>query len=492
MNNSEEALEYYNEVLEKAGIFDLKEDEATALNNISYIYLKNGDTLQAQNALKKALKISAEADIQCFDIYPLEGIGALFVAMGYLDSADYYLHQTLEKTLICEDMNILTTVYKSLGELYAKQGKLTQALKSLEKALEVAQKINSGLDKKASFLALFKYHKNSGNSTKALSYLESYQLLSDSLNEASNAEKVFKLAAEYEFRKQVKILEAEQNAAKASYDAEIMSRTIQNRYMLIALGLFILLALTLARSYFLIQKQNKKLKWLNEEKNTLMGVVAHDLRSPVNMIKGLMQLITGVKTMSDDENSSDKYLHLIRMSTQKMSDMIDKVLDISAIESMKVNLDMKKMNLTELLEKSSETFDLLAKKKNIAIHNSFDASTTHFASVDPSYFDQTIDNLISNAVKFSDSGEKIYLDIKSETGSVIISVKDEGPGISDEQQKNLFKKFKTLGAKPTSNAQSTGLGLSIVKKFITAMEGEISCESELGQGTTFFLKFKQA
>lgn len=492
MNNSEEALKYYNEVLEKAGIFDLKEDEATALNNISYIYLKNGDTTQAQAALKRSLLISKEADMRCFDIYPLEGIGSVYTALGELDSADYYLHLTREKALICQDLAILTTTYKSLGQLYEKQGKFTQALRSLEKSLEMARKTSIGTDLKESLKALFTFHKNRSNSTKALFYLESYQQLSDSLNEASNAEKASKLATEYEFRKQVRILEDEQNASKAAYDAEILTRTIQNRYTLIALGLFILLAITLTRSYYLIQRQNKKLKWLNEEKNTLMGVVAHDLRNPLNMIKGLMQLITGVKTVNDDEESSDKYLHLIKMSTQKMSDMIAKVLDISAIESMKVNLDMKRTNLTELLAKSSENFDLLAKKKNISIQNSFDSNTTHFANVDPSYFDQTIDNLISNAVKFSDSGEKIHLDIKSEAGSIIVSVKDEGPGISQEQQKSLFKKFKTLGAKPTSHEQSTGLGLSIVKKFVTAMDGEISCESELGAGTTFLLKFKQA
>ena len=492
MNNSEEALGYYNEVLEKAGIFDLNEDEATALNNISYIYLKNGDTLQAKNALKRSLKISKEAGMQCFDIYPLEGIGSLFNALGELDSADYYLHQTLEKALACEDLSILTSAHKSLGELYASQGKIAKATKALEKSLEVATDINSGVDIKASYLALFKFHKNFGSASKALFYLESYQLMSDSLSKASNAEKVSKLAAEYEFRKQVKVLETEQSEAQAAYDAEIMTQGIQNRYTTIALGLFILLGVTLLRSYYLIQKQNKKLKWLNEEKNTLMGVVAHDLRNPLNMIKGLMQLITGVTTTNEEEGSSEKYLHLIKMSTQKMSDMIEKVLDISAIESMKVNLDIKRVNLTELLEKSSENFDLLARKKNIEIENAFDPGLPHFANVDPSYFDQTVDNLISNAVKFSDSGEKISLDIKSEADAIVVSVKDEGPGISQEQQKNLFKKFKTLGAKPTSNEQSTGLGLSIVKKFITAMEGEIFCESELGQGATFYLKFKQA
>lgn len=491
MNNQETALSYYEEALEKSGILGDREDEATLLNNISYIYLKRGDTINAKNALWKALKISSETNVPCFDYYPQEGLGDLYVSQNQLDSASYYLDKALINGLQCEDVGILTSVYKGLGELFEKRGELNSALRSLNKSLELALEANLNNDVKETLLSLYRFQKNQGNTSAALAHLESYRVLSDSLQETKNIEKANQLAAEYEFRKQVEAMRAEQLATEMAFEEKLAAEKRERMYVLLALILVFLLLLTLGRSYFLIQRQNKKLKWLNEEKNTLMGVVAHDLRNPLNMIKGLMQLVVGVKTVTEGEDS-EKYLHLIKMSTQKMTDIIDKVLDISAIEDMKVNLSMSREDLTKLLSRSSENFEHLASKKNITIEKAYNAKETHFSEVDSNYFEQIMDNLISNGIKFSDPGKKLLIDLKNEEGYQVVSVQDEGPGISEEEQKNLFNRFKTLTAKPTSNEKSTGLGLSIVKKFVTAMEGEIFCESELGKGTTFFLKFKEA
>jgi len=492
MDNTEMALKYYQEALEKSGIFEYKEDEATLLNNLSYIHLKKGDTTQAISALWKALKISSETNnLPCFDIYPLEGLSDIYISQNQLDSAGYYLDITLKKATICEDIGILTAVHKNLGLLYEKKGEFNRSLRSLNKSLKLANEAKLSPDIKKSLFSLYNFHKNRGNTGKALELLEKYRLFSDSLQDRKNIEKANQLAAEYEFRKQVEVLKSDRLASEMVLEEEIRSQALERKYIILALILLFFLFLTLGRSYYLIQKQNKKLTWLNEEKNTLMGVVAHDLRNPLNMIKGLMQLIVGVKTNRDNENS-EKYLHLIKMSTQKMTDMIDKVLDISAIENMKVNLTLAKEDLTKLLMKTSENFEFLATKKNIKIQNNYDDSIPHFSNVDSNYFDQIIDNLISNGIKFSDSGKKIYVDLKTKDGYQVISVKDEGPGIGEEEQKSLFNRFKTLAAKPTSNEHSTGLGLSIVKKFVTAMDGEIFCESQLGKGATFFLKFKEA
>ncbi len=491
MDNPMAALEYYEEALEKSGIFKYKEDEATLLNNISYVYLKKGDTLQAKEALWKTMKIVEKNGLPCFDLYPQEGIGSIYVGSNQLDSANYYLNKALEGGQECEDVGILTAVYKSLGEMYEKQGEYNKALQALNQSLEIATKAELNTDAKITLLSLYNFHKRRGNTSRALFHLENYRTLTDSLEKTKNIEKANQLAAEYEFRKQMESIRAEQLANEMAFGQRMAAQNREKMFIFLALILVFLLLLTLGRSYVLIQRQNKKLKWLNEEKNTLMGVVAHDLRNPLNMIKGLMQLVVGVKTVTE-EDDSEKYLHLIKMSTQKMTDMIDKVLDISAIENMKVNLNMSKEDLTKLLSRSAENFEYLAAKKDIKIEQVFNADDTHYSAIDSNYFEQIMDNLISNGIKFSDTGKKITIDIKSEGGFQVVSVKDEGPGISKEEQKNLFNRFQTLAAKPTSNEQSIGLGLSIVKKFVTAMEGEIYCESELGSGTTFFLKFKEA
>lgn len=108
---------------------------------------------------------------------------------------------------------------------------------------------------------------------------------------------------------------------------------------------------------------------------------------------------------------------------------------------------------------------------------------------DASAMTQVIDNLVSNAIKYSPKGKSIQIRLLHETDSVRIEVQDEGPGLSEVDQKKLFGKFARLSAKPTGGEQSTGLGLSIVKRMAETMHGQIRCRSTLGQGATFIATF---
>jgi signal transduction histidine kinase len=105
---------------------------------------------------------------------------------------------------------------------------------------------------------------------------------------------------------------------------------------------------------------------------------------------------------------------------------------------------------------------------------------------------QVLENLVSNAVKYSPPGNAIFVRLKKHTQGVRIEVQDQGPGLSAEDQKKLFGKFARLSAKPTGGEYSTGLGLSIVKKMVEAMNGKVWCEGELGQGATFIVEFPTA
>ena len=105
---------------------------------------------------------------------------------------------------------------------------------------------------------------------------------------------------------------------------------------------------------------------------------------------------------------------------------------------------------------------------------------------------QVLENLVSNAVKYSPPGKNIFVRLQHSAEAVRCEVQDEGPGLSPEDQKKLFGKFARLSAKPTGGEHSTGLGLSIVKKMVEAMNGKVWCESELGKGATFIVEFPTA
>lgn len=235
-----------------------------------------------------------------------------------------------------------------------------------------------------------------------------------------------------------------------------------------------------------VAQQNKKLVHLNKEKDMLVNVVAHDLRTPLSHIRLLIQLInmTAVNLSKDQES----YLEEIDHSTDRLSKLIARILDIHALETNRVELNTQIVDLEELVSYVVNCFRLTSKNKEIEI-NILCEQGDHFVEVDKNYMIQVLENLISNALKFSERGSQVFVHVKSDQGQSYVVVEDQGPGINEEDQKKLFGKFQKLSAQPTEGEASIGLGLSIVKKYIECMKGEIHCESEVGVGTKFIVSF---
>jgi signal transduction histidine kinase len=237
-----------------------------------------------------------------------------------------------------------------------------------------------------------------------------------------------------------------------------------------------------------ILSKNEELLNLNQEKNNLIGIVAHDLKSPLNQIKGLVSIVKMTTPNMNPEAAN--CLSLIESSASRLSGMISKILDIEAIEAKTLNLNIQPTNLSESLASIMDRFQLDAVNKQINLI--FDALSASFVNVDLSYANQIFENLISNAIKFSPPGKNIFVIVTDQGENVVTSVKDQGPGMNDDDKKKLFNKYQKLSAKPTGNESSTGLGLSIVKKYVEAMNGKIWCESEYGKGAAFFVSFPKA
>ncbi|UII30257.1 ATP-binding protein [Fulvivirga ulvae] len=234
-----------------------------------------------------------------------------------------------------------------------------------------------------------------------------------------------------------------------------------------------------------ILKKNKELINLNNEKNNLIGIVAHDLKSPLNQIKGFTTIIKLTANLDED---TLKYLESIEMSANRLNEMIGKILDIEAIESRKLNIKLEGTNLSDILKECVSRYKITAAEKSIEINEHIEDNIR--INIDISFINQVFENLISNAIKFSPSDTEISVILTQKNDKVIFNITDQGPGISDEDQKKLFGKYQKLTARPTGNETSTGLGLSIVKQFVEAMGGSIRCQSNLGKGTSFIAEFK--
>jgi len=237
------------------------------------------------------------------------------------------------------------------------------------------------------------------------------------------------------------------------------------------------------------QKQLIEVMQLDQEKDDMIGVVSHDLKSPLNQIRGLVNLLMVNKAKLDKEDIT--YLDLINSTAERLINMIRRLLDLNAIETNKAEMHLEPVDMAKVLEKVAESFSSEVKKKKISIHKKLPIND-YFAEADKNFLIHIYENILSNAIKFSERNKNIFLSIFREDNMVHVDIKDEGQGISEQDRKKLYGKFQKLSAQPTGGETSTGLGLSIVKKYTEAMGGTISCESELGKGTTFRVSFREA
>jgi two-component system, sensor histidine kinase and response regulator len=228
-----------------------------------------------------------------------------------------------------------------------------------------------------------------------------------------------------------------------------------------------------------LEKSNKQLLKLNEIKNKFLGMAAHDLRSPLSSIRGLSEFLLNEIFGSLTEDQKD-YINIINKTSNEMLTLVNDLLDVSVIESGNLDIKPSKTSLISLIKDRIKLYRMSAEKKDTRIN--FIPEDIPEIFFDPSKIAQVIDNLVSNAIKFSPPGSVIYIHADVDNGMVKVSIRDEGPGVSEEEQSRLFGEFQRLSAMPTAGEKSTGLGLAIVKKIIDAHQGILEVNSRLGDG----------
>jgi signal transduction histidine kinase len=240
-----------------------------------------------------------------------------------------------------------------------------------------------------------------------------------------------------------------------------------------------------------LQEQNVQLIDLNNEKNDFLGIAAHDLKNPLT---GIMMTVSTMRNYFDRMTRDDLTTQLLRIenTARRMHSIITELLDVNAIETGNFSLHLSDFDITPILQSVVEDFRERAMAKEIALHLELQPNVK-LVNADATAIVQVLENIISNAVKYSPNGKNVFVSL-ADNGShtVRVFVRDEGPGLSPEDKERLFVKFAKLSARPTAGESSTGLGLSIVKRMVEAMHGQVLCESELGAGATFILEFAAA
>ena len=234
-----------------------------------------------------------------------------------------------------------------------------------------------------------------------------------------------------------------------------------------------------------LESRNRQLKELNELKNKFLGMASHDMRNSLSAIKGYSQILK--EDMEElPAETQGQFLDFIFKSSENMLKMVNELLDVSVIESGRLQLDKRSSAFKSLAQHHIMINQFFADKKNITLHTELPDVCN--CIMDPNKIGQVIDNLLSNAIKFSKSGTRVFITLKEDSGKMIFSIRDEGPGISQKDQAKLFQHFQKLSARPTAGESSSGLGLAISKKMIEAHKGSLNVTSQLGAGSTFWFE----
>ena len=274
-------------------------------------------------------------------------------------------------------------------------------------------------------------------------------------------------------------------------------------YAMIGLGLLILFIFLYNRRIRNVGKREAELKWMvdertkelrssnmrlteaNEQKSELLSMAAHDLKNPLQAIIGFSELIS---LRQDCPENIKKNAHLILEASRGMLETINNTLNITVIREGKVTISNEELiDLTELSRLVVEIYSEFAKKKNQIVITRFWSDC--FIKGEKERIKIVIENLLSNAIKYSPLNRNIILSVQKTGKNVVLSVKDEGSGFSEEDRDKMFEKFRRLSSKPTAGESSTGIGLSIVKKIVDLHRGKIWLESTEGEGSIFFVSF---
>ncbi|MBS7255557.1 tetratricopeptide repeat-containing hybrid sensor histidine kinase/response regulator [Flavobacterium branchiicola] len=456
---------------------------------IGNIYYKKAD-----NLLNK-LKIVDHAEV-------LDYQKAMALKAGKnLPLAAKTFQKILKKPDNPKNIKTKTDSYYELGLIETKLKRNDSALIHFDNALDYSEKNNNLNQKSKIILAISQYYKKNRNFDLAYSYLDEHYQLENYILKLKNA----KLDMN-EFEK-FKKTQSINNTLKRESDQKIQLKTYRYSKLVSILAIALisilsLLSLALYKNNIIRNQNNLLLREKNKElilaknkaekaskaRSEFLSTVSHELRTPLNAINGITHLL-----LEDNPKKNQlKYLESLKFSGNYLTTFINEILEINKIDSSKSEIENISFNLKELLTNIQSSLKELATANKNYFNLEIDEAIPDFLIGDPTKLSQIILNLINNALKFTQNGHvnviaKLYA-LEEDNATVYFEIVDTGIGIPEDKLQTVFESFSQGSIEVNRKYGGTGLGLTIVKKLIELLGGEIKLKSEVGKGSTFTFK----
>jgi two-component system sensor histidine kinase/response regulator len=249
--------------------------------------------------------------------------------------------------------------------------------------------------------------------------------------------------------------------------------------------------LSRVRSHLALKSARDQLQQLLDQRDEFMGILAHDLKNPLTGVRFSAQLLEEMK--SELPPKAQKLSSSVLEGADRLFEFIEHFLSEAASARAEIPVHVMPMDIAECVHEAVQRHSAPAERKCITLH--WTRPIAIMAHADAVVLGQVLDNLLSNALKFSHSRSNVWVSLstdESDEDCAVIQVKDEGPGFTENDRQKLFQRFVRLSARPTAGETSTGLGLSIAKRFTELMGAKIDVDSEPGEGANFIVALRTA
>ena len=496
----EEARQYIGRAQDLAQRAGLRVEQANLTTQWGISYSRERKDFEAITVLDRAVQQYREAGSPYLAITPLGELSHLHQLRGNYQRAIEVGQAALAIKQLQPNFRFTAPrIRYHLAACYLASGQVVQARKMGLELLQEGRESNRRTTVLMAYGFLQRLDSAVGNVPGELGWLKQYQSLRDSILTVEKAQILQSLSTSHAI-KQMQQLNELQAVKISNRNTYLWGGGILVLMLFVGLGLLNHLAsqrrLTnqvlaknneeISQQYEEITRQNEvlatknqALEALDKEKTNLLRIITHDLRAPLGNITAIAELALGETSVPRD------HVDMIRHIADDALETVAQLLNWQTVNQPEINANSEPLNITCMLGTVVDRFAIEASQKQISLHLPPSPDGASWALGDRNFVRKILENLISNALKFSPTGKNVYLTLKEGASQLAIGVRDEGPGIPPEDLPKLFGQFQQLSARPTGGEASSGLGLYIAKRYAETMGGDITCHSVPGNGATF-------
>lgn len=499
MGQLEKAREYIENSMKLSRVIDDVEGLAYSGHDIGEILILEGQYERAMSELEKALELAEKVEAVILIPQILNKMAIAYEHMGDFDKAMEYHNKALKGYEDLDSKSGITETYLGMGKARMKMGDYAEASDLFSLGLTMAKERDNNELVIDAYHEISKLHEKQGEYEESLKYYKMYKSMEDSVFSEKQKEQFAQIQMKYEMANkdmEIALLNQKEEQQKIQLQNEEFFRNI----LVVILAFTAVLLITLYRSSVRrkrinnllvvhqkeMEEQSRELAGLLEMKDKFFSIVSHDLRSPINALGGILDMLDEGNLTQEELRQLTRSLKIRLDNTRKL---LDNLLDWALVQMNEITIQEEPLDLSHLVDENLAFFKEVNDKH---IHFLNEVQEGSMVVADPNMLNLIIRNIVANSIKFTQAGGLVEVSAEDQNDDVmIVRIKDNGVGMSEEQKSQLFSTTTLYTTKGTANEKGTGLGLKLCKEFIERMGGKIWVESTEGEGSAFMFTIKK-